>query len=589
MAVSWNLTTTTVTLTTLTTSYHSCQDIVDGVANTTYADTLLSPGDGTASASAGTWIYLFSGVKFVLNDNARWEDHSCVILHTLNSSSQAITFNSTTSTIEWGYLDDTDPDKPVTCLASTTAANIRAACVYSFQSDNSSQTWSDNDSGTFNMYGGMMKFRDDTSGSKSDPVGENETYTIEFPHDTSIIQCNLENFGGAKFSGTSYRIQESTFKTSRNTGMDFIGASTDRLIDIKTMNSDIGLDFTGSASVTLTQVALRGHTDDLRVNGLSGTITLLNSDTISSTHTTMSFTGAGAVLEANTYDASIVDTSGDGINGVRVFVYQKSSGGSVGYGSEQVSSGGGAGTAATVGQVTVSRYNYDSSHASYGARESFGNFAVRLRDYGLKYLDIEKVPEEKALSDEFIMETNPYVDVIEATAAAYTGIAIDEGNSEIDLTSAHTIQEVYDYLQAKQDDSNEMDIEELLITNDGVSYTIPATWSITGLSYLDLSGAYIIGRYVPITVTGVVEDTRCAVVEDPDGTNTLLGQKVAGVGETEVTIAVAYTASASISVRARYADVTGDTGYVPFESTTTISPTGNTVAANIQSDVNFNL
>lgn len=332
------------------TTVNTCASIVADIADSQYARTLLSP-NVSASATAGSKCYEFRA-RFIINSGAIWTDVNSVILHTYDGSTPAITFNASSSLVQFGYLDDSVANKPVTVFGSTTAANISGACTYSFMSDNSAQTFCSSGSGIFRFYGGMMKFRDDEVSGKTGLLGDNQTYKVQFPDNTRIIQCNVENFGGADFQG-QYRIEESTFKSSKNVGIDFLGASTQRLRDIKIMRCDTALNFSGSNNVTLKNIRLRGNTDDLEVNGLSGIITLVDSDTISS-NGIVSFGSGGVVLEANSYNLTVVDANLDALQGVRTYVYQKSSQGSVGYGSEEYTDSNGQRS-----EVIVKRIQWD--------------------------------------------------------------------------------------------------------------------------------------------------------------------------------------------------------------------------------------
>ena len=108
----------------------------------------------------------------------------------------------------------------------------------------------------------------------------------------------------------------------------------------------------------------------------------------------------------------------------------------------------------------------------------------------------------------------------------------------------------------------------------GTNFTKPASWTIVTQQNLDLSGGEIVvGRYVPVTITGVVQNARCAVVQDPLGTPVVIGEGVVGTGETSITLTTTYTAGVTIAIRARLA------GRKPFQTITTLSPSGQTVNA----------
>lgn len=568
MALSWSVATKTITFS--SSASHTTSEMVTEIANTAYAETLLARADyGTSGVSWGA-VYHLNDVRVVIGAGCTWADDCCIILHTLNSADDAVEFSSSTAKIEWGYVayDGSDALKPYTIdMATAGIANedgIVAPVHYSFVSDNSSQTWCDGTSGILYLWGGSMRFRDDQTD------GFNQTYSVILPAETEIIQAQVENYGGAKLPDT-YRLQEVTFKGSENRGLDLAGDSTygtDHNVDIKLIKNTVGLDLTGSGDADAQAIRLRGNTADLRVNGLTGTVRLINSDTISTTHATMTFGTGGEVLEVNTYTVLTVDDAGDDLASIRVLAYQKSSDGSTAYGTEQVSDANGELT----NDFIVKRTLYNSTYDSYADRYSFGNMAVRLRHYDYKFMDIEKVPGEVAIRDKFILLDEEFTVATSVQAAAITGISIDEANEEIDLTAAVTIQELYDYLHYTQAQSGNLDIPELLKTKTGVSYTIPSGWTITGLSYLDMLGRTIVGRYVPVTIKAIVSGTQCGV----EYNGNLIGNGLST--GTDITVAVIYTAAISVQVRARLA------GYLPYVTTINLGANGNTVTANLQSD-----
>src|SRR3989344_1795813 len=203
---------------------NTCALIVSQIADTGWCNVLLNSG--------ATQVYLYN-YPIELDNDAVWADDGRIILHTINTavstSTEAIifagsgggriTFGVTNPYTQTGASDD----EPVTVARSTTDASYVSACCYSFVSNNASQTWTDGGPGIFEMHGGMMMFRDDS------PDADNNLYEVLFPESMRIIQCNVEHIGGGTFNGTSWRVQESTFKSSANEGMKFLGDTTLRV------------------------------------------------------------------------------------------------------------------------------------------------------------------------------------------------------------------------------------------------------------------------------------------------------------------------------------------------------------------------
>jgi len=539
-----------------------CQDVITAVGDTSRAESLLN--------SSGTKVFRFTDITFQINANSLFRDFSAIILHTLSGSAEAYTFSESSSVAEFGFLDESSPFTPLAPVTitgiSVGEANLESACQYSFLSNNSGQTFSDGGAGSFRMYGGLLRFRD------TDSEGKNSTYTVKLPESSSIIQCNVENFGGAELYG-NYRLQECTFKSSRTQiGLSPRANSSEINRDIIVSDCNVALHLTGSSTSSMREVGLRGNTFDISVDEYAGSFTLIDSDTISSiSGTIMDFVGDGEVIEANSYNFSVIDSAGNPVSNIVALVYQNSSEGSVVFGSEQ--------TTRPYDEVIVTRGLYNSTYSQ--SRNDFGNAAIRLRQYGLKWLDIEKVPGEVGLKDSFIINSSSFVSESAASASTITGITVDTGSNEIQFSETRNSQQTYDYLQwaLSQTGANALQIPELFKTKDGVSYTLPDSWSVTGLEFLELGNAVVINRYVPITITGVISGSTAAVVGQTGSLwETLITKDAA---DTSVTLATPYNAGQTIIIQSRLA------GYVPYETITTVSPTGQTVAANMRVDTNY--
>ena len=518
---------------------------------------------------SGTNVYLYT-VPIEIENTAVWEDDGTIILHTVNSATVAIdyldagggriTFGVTNPYTQTGASDD----EPITVTRSTTDASYVSACCYSFVSNNASQTWTDGGPGIFEMHGGMMMFRDDS------PDADNDLYEVLFPESMRIIQCNVEHIGGGTFNGTGWRVQESTFKSSANEGMKFLGDTTLRAQDIIFHDMIVALDF-GSSSVdnTLRRVQFRGCTDTATYSGYTGDFELIDSDNLASDGGIQSGSTIGTgghVYESNSVNVSFVNEAGTAITDVRALVYQTSSEGDTAYGAEMIT---------TYPERLALRTTRDVDNDITPV--SAGNFSIRARRYASLPQDVEFVPASKGFAPTIVMVDDSFTVLSEGSAAAISGVVIDKGNKELELTTRSTPitpSELYDFLKAKLDDSGFMDVPELFATGSGTNFTMPDSWTIVDQQNLDLSGGEIVvGRYVPVTITGVVQNARCAVVQDPLGTPVTIGEGVVGTGETTITLTTTFSAGATIAIRARLA------GRKPFQTITTLSPSGQTVNA----------
>jgi hypothetical protein len=553
---------TTITLT----GSNTALSIVTDISNTTYAQTLLSDN--------GSKVYFFNGVRFHFNSGASWTDERAIILHTLNNNDTdhyAFTMADSTAYIEWGYLDETDIDKPVTALHSSTDAGCRSSVLYSFFHNSNKNNWfEENTTGSFKMYGGMLRFINSSMNSG------NSVYPTYFPRTVKMIQVNVENIGGIYLFGDSSNpviIKECSFKNMKMTSC-FVNKSTSTttqtLKDIQFHNSNNGITLDGSNDYDIYGLRFRGVTQHINsVSSYNNTLRLIDSDTLSAMTGTLTFGTSGKVIEATSYKPKTVQTDGQtGEINVRTFCYQKSSGGTVNFGSEQLTD--------VNGEVTnlfiCSRSEMNDSYTSISSKYSYGNFAVRLRKFGKKFMDISKVGGEVALLDSFIIRDNNFLAVNEATASSYTGISLNKITKKLTITTARTLQEIYDYLQYLQKNINELATKQILKTKDGISFNFPDDWTIDGTGYIDLEEKYLINKYVPVKITGIVTGSRCAVVLD--GITVVSKES----DNTSTNLCVKYSVGSSVYVRVRLA------GYKPFSKLITLSPTGNNINANLQID-----
>lgn len=130
--------------------------------------------------------------------------------------------------------------------------------------------------------------------------------------------------------------------------------------------------------------------------------------------------------------------------------------------------------------------------------------------------------------------SNSYVVASEATAAVMTDIAIDGAAQTITLSSARTLQDVYDRGQWWSAQSASMAYDVPLSTADGINVTLASGWSLSGIGHLTsggqrLSGAVVIsapGAYSPVLGTATITITAAGTYDlrgaDLSGTITLV-------------------------------------------------------------------
>jgi len=121
------------------------------------------------------------------------------------------------------------------------------------------------------------------------------------------------------------------------------------------------------------------------------------------------------------------------------------------------------------GKATGAPYSYDT--AVYTPHK------IVIRKYGYNFFGITTtVAEPIALKQ--ILAVNPFVVADATTAGAYLGIAIDPVALTVTVTTAHTMQEVYDYSQWWASQAGNMQHPEPITTMDGINFALKADWDI---------------------------------------------------------------------------------------------------------------
>jgi hypothetical protein len=201
---------------------------------------------------------------------------------------------------------------------------------------------------------------------------------------------------------------------------------------------------------------------------------------------------------------------------------------------------------------------------------------------------------------------NPWVDVSEATALAYTGIAINWTLKTLAITEAHTLHEIYDYSQAQLSAAANLTKEIFLTTADGINYILVSNWDITitnvivtatdqalfctGSGTYSVTGASgdftgilgdAISTRVKIAITDIVDGSRIQLY-DMTSAAELVNEIVSG---TDFSIAFIYAVDHTIRLRLTYVDG-ATTAYYWHTQTGTVTATGLTfVAVQVQNTI----
>ena len=131
---------------------------------------------------------------------------------------------------------------------------------------------------------------------------------------------------------------------------------------------------------------------------------------------------------------------------------------------------------------------------------------VKLRQYGKIFFETIKEVSSPA-SDGYKVLTNNYVSAAYATAWAYTGFTIT-GDTSIAMSSAHTLQQLYDYSQAWSVQSGNIQYIEPITTTNGTLFTGNASYDLTLSQVLTATGkTYSTAADVTLSGSGAFDCT----------------------------------------------------------------------------------
>jgi hypothetical protein len=145
---------------------------------------------------------------------------------------------------------------------------------------------------------------------------------------------------------------------------------------------------------------------------------------------------------------------------------------------------------------------------------------MRIRRYGFIPFQLSINATVKQAFNDFRI-ADAYVAAAEATAGAYTGVALDGVAKTITLSGARTVQELYDYVQWWQVQSGNIQYDVSLTTADGVNYLVATGWTLIGAANLTfgtrrLSGALrftTVSAYTPNLGTATLTFTTAGVYD----------------------------------------------------------------------------
>jgi len=564
--------------------------------------------------SAAHRCYRVDGEININGSSALWEQtNSIVIVH---FGGEFINFSDNTGRMRMGQAVLTDEDKPIITdgcwFLHDQEANSNAAAEYvmlgsSTVAENGNidffggvaESWPCNNTGAGG--GGFWCFKDD---------------------EVNCIGCNFTRYGGGRFFGTNFRIQECKFMGSGRLGFSVLDTQDSvgiRDVILQDMVQGYYLSGFQSADTVYTNVALRNAPANLGASDQSDySGDAFNCDPISSLFGTTDFLNADDYFnEYTTYDLTVLaggdqplatgaPDEGDALDDCEVRVVRTESTGedndTWARDNVQIVQ---ANTDASgqIAQQNLITRRYNDADATIAAAKDYRGYYTSMRQYGFIPTSLPRFPVAGAglaLVDTFLLTVNRFVATTEATVAALTGIAMNEGTSEIEVTSAHTLQEVYDWLQWHVAQPAQADFAATgdqwfmngdispLNTADGKLFVISTGWALSSgsLANIDIEDFVLEeangDRTAPIVIRSMVPGSSFRVVRNSD--SVVLYSGIApddGLGDFRTTRAVTVSTSIECTLSVRLQ------GYLPVDLNVTITGNGLDVSANQLLDPNY--
>ena len=455
--------------------------------------------------SARHKVYRIDSMDVVINAGVTWKDTNAIIIHERAATTGVIGWaNATTSHLEFGDGDLTDEDKPILSNGCHYMKDERADGTpggYGWH-----PTSGGSEQGNFRMYGGVFENNEiHGTGATGTPAGD---FHYMPSGEVNFIGVNWVKWGGCRFNGTNFRIQEVKMMGSGRLGCSVLNtADPVGIRDLIIMDGRQGYYFSSfqTGATTFRNTAVRNA--PMECTGLTQNCEIIDSDAVDALFSNIGTTSV-TVQEKTSYNATVLasaaqplaagaPTAGDPLDDTEYrFVRTESRTSDAGGWSTsnlEIATGNTPANGQTTEALFVRKQWNNGETVVQG--DSYRGFFAIYRQYGFQFEHLPRFPAPGAgngIVDTILLRPNTFVATAEATVSALTGIALDEGNSEIDLTSSHTIQEIYDWLQWYLAQPAQMNFRATgdawlgtgrtspLNTNDGNLFTVETGWTITG-------------------------------------------------------------------------------------------------------------
>jgi hypothetical protein len=287
-----------------------------------------------------------------------------------------------------------------------------------------------------------------------------------------IIDNQFINFeGGGRFQGTTSRFIRNTFLNSQNLGSPFtIKAPFGEIDRNSVINSDYGFYwFPSIGDVTLTSMYGRNLGKMLYVfnNQVGGTCKFIDPDIDDYTITWVNSANT-TVFEQYNYVPTIKDSSGDAIEGCRIAIYDVDE-------TEVENDTTQADGQLTDEEILLNAGTYTQSGGD--TRDDETPHTVKIRAYGYQFQEFSLSALSRTVSTLLLTDNNVTV-ANETTASAYTGITVNGSTETITISSDHTLQEIYDYVQWWSTQSANIQYVVPMNSADGNTFILADDWDL---------------------------------------------------------------------------------------------------------------
>lgn len=325
-----------------------------------------------------------------------------------------------------------------------------------------------------------------------------------------------------------------------------LGATPTEMSDLEIYSGDRAFKMFSTFSGELTAAYFHDNTKTIYIESggtanVSGTLTL--TDCLIGTSGLLvagdfemnlgAFAFTGSVVEKKRFGLVLVNSSGTALQNIRAYLKNTAD-------TEQFNL-----LSDSSGVTTETKVTVQSWTGATPTKTDFNNMQLRLRAYGYVSQTETIALTAPYRAQKKTMATNTFVVASEATAAAYTGVAINGSAKTITLSGARTVQEVYDYCQAWADDSGNIQYDEPITTVDGQNFALTTGWRLIPAGFLTYGSDRITGGTVQLGNAGTYSPVLGTTTIDFTGAS---GTYVMGAADITGTVTLVNTGGGSITV-----------------------------------------